>query len=136
HPLTRRYESIKEPLLKIVYLPIYKALCQLLHIACFSLGGHMKEEGFLNRALRVVKDDDMSARFLANQAHFNGSDDQEIHRDAKVSVIFALNVLNEDRMANQLEEHIDRAHNATTQGEVRQIISDVYAIMPKNLDPV
>ena len=61
----------------------------------------MKEEGFLNRALAVVKEDDMSARFLANQSLFNGA-----------------------------------AHNATTQGDIRQVISEAYGIMPKNLDPV
>ncbi|HDX8359862.1 MULTISPECIES: hypothetical protein [Aeromonas] len=96
----------------------------------------MKEEGFLNRALAVVKEDDMSARFLANQSLFNGAADDEIDKNAKVSVIFALNVLNQERMANELDDLIERAHNATTQGDIRQVISEAYGIMPKNLDPV
>ena len=96
----------------------------------------MKYEGFVQRALSVIKRKELGARWLANQAHFNGEDNQEIERNAKVAVIFSLNVLNSEIMVNQLDRYIDKAYEAQTLGEIRRIIDEVYGLMPDELNPV
>ena len=87
----------------------------------------MKEEGFVNKALHIIKDEDMSARWLANQSLFNGADDSEVQLSAKVSVSFALNTYNDGY--NDLDELMEKAIKITTIGEIRQVITDAEKIM-------
>lgn len=80
----------------------------------------MKEEGFVNKALKNIKEKDKNARFLANQTLFNGSDKEKIEDSAKASVAFSLNVFNEDY--NDLSDLVKKANNVRTIGGIKKII--------------
>jgi len=86
----------------------------------------MNEEGFVNGALNLIKSKNINARFLANQVLFNGHNNKEISASAKASIIFSINVYNLD--CNDLDTLLVQAINATTIGEIKQIIQEVNQI--------
>ena len=87
----------------------------------------MKEEGFVNAALKQIKEKNTNARFLANQALFNSPDSTKIQASAKVSVAFALNVYNQDH--NDLTDLVEKATNVKTVGGLKKIIEKAEQIM-------
>jgi len=74
----------------------------------------MKEEGFVNKALHIIKDEDRNARWLANQSLFNGSDNQKVQLSAKVSISFSLNVYNDGY--NDLDSLMENVKNTLKDG--------------------
>ncbi len=91
----------------------------------------MKEEGFVNGAYNLIKKKNLSARWQANQNFFNGLDDRPIDNVAKASVIVAIDIYNTEVLPNELDEFIEKADKASTQGEIRQIIKDVNELLSK-----
>ncbi len=87
----------------------------------------MKEEGFVNAALKQIKEKNTNARFLANQALFNSPDSTKIQASAKVSIAFALNVYNQDH--NDLTDLVEKATNVKTVGGLKKIIEKAEQIM-------
>ena len=87
----------------------------------------MKEEGFVNKALHIIKDEDRNARWLANQSLFNGSDNQKVQLSAKVSISFSLNVYNDGY--NDLDSLMEKSIEVTTVGELKQVILDAEEII-------
>ena len=87
----------------------------------------MKEEGFVNAALKQIKEKNTNARFLANQALFNSPDSTKIQASAKVSIAFALNVYNQDH--NDLTDLVEKATNVKTIGGLKKIIEKAEQIM-------
>lgn len=88
----------------------------------------MKEEGFVCRALANVTPD--TGRWLASQNMFNGFDTDLIDARTKAAVIVALDIFNQTSLPNRLEPQIERALNASTLGEIKQIIAEVTALLP------
>jgi len=80
----------------------------------------MREEGFVNGALNLIKSKNINARFLANQSAFNSHNNKEISASAKASIAFSINVYNLDY--NDLDSLLEQAMKATTIGEIKQII--------------
>ena len=87
----------------------------------------MKEEGFVNAALKQIKEKNTNARFLAKQALFNSPDSTKIQASAKVSIAFALNVYNQDH--NDLTDLVEKATNVKTVGGLKKIIEKAEQIM-------
>ena len=87
----------------------------------------MKEEGFVNAALKQIKEKNTNARFLANQALFNSPDSTKIQASAKVSIAFALNVYNQAH--NDLTDLVEKATNVKTVGGLKKIIEKAEQIM-------
>ena len=87
----------------------------------------MKEQGFVNAALKQIKEKNTNARFLANQALFNSPDSTKIQASAKVSIAFALNVYNQDH--NDLTDLVEKATNVKTVGGLKKIIEKAEQIM-------
>ena len=87
----------------------------------------MKEEGFVNAALKQIKEKNTNARFLANQALFNSPDSTKMQSSAKVSIAFALNVYNQDH--NDLTDLVEKATNVKTVGGLKKIIEKAEQIM-------
>ncbi|MEQ9865441.1 hypothetical protein [Pectobacterium aroidearum] len=88
----------------------------------------MSCEGLVNRALNLIKNDNgykINGRWLANQTHLNGQDSAQIQPAIKANLITALNVFNISTNENELHNEINRLVEAKTQGEVRQILSEV-----------
>jgi hypothetical protein len=89
----------------------------------------MKEENFVNKALNILKNKDMEARWIANQALFNGADDAPIQATDKAAVVLSIDIFNAEELHEQLNEHIDRADQAANQGELRAVIAEVNSLL-------
>lgn len=88
----------------------------------------MNCEGVVNSALELIKEDGgnkISGRWLANQSLLNGPDDSEVQPSFKANLIMALSVHNLTTHVNELDSDINKLVGAKTQGEVRQVLSEV-----------
>ena len=89
----------------------------------------MKEEGFINGALNIIKEKNISARYLAGQSSFNFPDNSKIDSKTKASVIFSMMVYNNEALPNQLDEHILRALDVESIGEIKSIMQEVEYLL-------
>ena len=88
----------------------------------------MKQEGFVNGALNIIKRKDLSARWLANQSGFN-SPDSTIDPSYKAAVVVALNVYNDEILVNELDSYIQKANDTNNVGEINNIIDTVLKLI-------
>lgn len=88
----------------------------------------MSCEGLINKALTLVKEDNgskINGRWLANQTHLNGADDEEIQPRVKANLITALSIFNISVNENEIDDEINKLIEAKTKGEVRKILGEV-----------
>ena len=81
----------------------------------------MKEEGFMNKALNKIKEEDMTARFLLNQSSFNFSDNSKLSPTTKAAISFAIQV--QDQGYNDLYDLATKAANVRTVKNAKNIIA-------------
>lgn len=83
----------------------------------------LRHEGFINKVLKRAGIHTLEARWIANQALFNGADDAPVNTDARDAVVEALKIAQHTSL--QLDETaglIERARNATTRRALRDVV--------------
>ncbi|WP_146096708.1 hypothetical protein [Xanthomonas arboricola] len=85
----------------------------------------MKEEGLLSRALIKIKQENMEARWIANQASYNFSDTTPISSSQKASIAFAVLVLTKNGSTGPDDDLVSRVLAANTLGDLRAVMDDV-----------
>lgn len=83
----------------------------------------MKEEGFMNKALNKIKEENMNARFILNQSSFNFPDNSKLAPTTSASISFAIQIL--DQGYNDLFDLSTKAANVKTVKNAKKIIAEV-----------
>lgn len=87
----------------------------------------MKEEGFLNKAFSLVKDETIEVRWLANQSGFNVSDDSQATITQRACIAFAVAAITKaaDPKYGPDENLVQEAWNSKTMGALKAVINKV-----------
>ncbi len=87
----------------------------------------MKEEGFMNKALHKIKEENMSARFILNQSAFNFPDNSKVSATTSAAISFAIQI--QDQGHNDLYHLATKAANVKTVKNAKKIIAEAEKII-------
>jgi|GEM_PF-3437940 len=87
----------------------------------------MKEEGFVNLAFNKIKEKEMNARFIANQACYNGPDTRKLDFIAKAPLYVALSVMNDG--FNDLDTCMKNLEKAKILKEGKEVVDKALKII-------